>query len=186
MKFKTFGNKRIIIRPLLKKDLKAAKKFQNFLHSLIKENAKITTNRTPTLKEEVSFLQNSLKGIKSKKKVVLVVEDKNSGIVAGITDIHSKDGRQSHAGHFGILIRDGYRGMGLGSFLMREIISLAKKELKPRPKILRLSVFPNNKPALKLYKKFGFKKVASIPRQFEYGGKLLDEVVMTLDLSNKH
>ena len=182
MKFKTFGNKQIIIRPLLSKDLKAAKKFQNFLNSLIKENAKITTSRQLTLKEEINFLKSALKGAKSKKKVLLVAEDNNSGIVAGLTNIHLKDGRQSHVGHLGISIRNGYRGAGLGSFLMREIISLAKKTLKPRPQILRLSVFPNNKPALKLYKKFGFKKAASIPRQFEYKGKLLDEVVMILDL----
>jgi ribosomal protein S18 acetylase RimI-like enzyme len=178
MRYKELGNKQIIIRPLLNKDLKAAAKFRNFLNSLIKENARISTSRLLTLKEEISFLKSSLKGIKSKKKVILVAEDKNSGIVAGLTNIHLKDGRQSHVGYLGISIRNGYRGAGLGSFLMREIIRLAKKELKPRPKILRLSVFPDNKPALKLYKKFGFKQVAFIPRQFEYKGKLLNEVVM--------
>jgi ribosomal protein S18 acetylase RimI-like enzyme len=45
--------------------------------------------------------------------------------------------------------------MGLGECLMREILNLAEKELKPRPKIIRLSVFSTNKIAQNLYKKNG-------------------------------
>lgn len=178
MKYKKFSDQQIIIRPLIRRDLKTAEKFQNFLNSLIKENAKISAGRIPTVKAGINFLKNNLKGIRNKKRIVLVAEDKHSGVVAGLTNIHLKEGRQSHVGLLGISIRNGYRGAGLGSFLMKEIIGLAKKALKPRPKILRLSVYPNNKPAFKLYKKFGFKKAASIPRQFEYNGKLLNEVVM--------
>ena len=81
-------------------------------------------------------------------------------------------------GGFGITIRKNYRGMGLGNYLMKEIIKLAKKELKPRPKIVRLSVFSINKPAIKLYQKHSFKKVAKIPNQFDYKKKLISEVVM--------
>jgi len=90
--------------------------------------------------------------------------------------------RQNHVGGLGISIRNGYRGIGLGEYLMKEIIKLTKKELKPKPKIIRLSVLPNNKPAIGLYKKCGFKKVAAVPKQMQYKGKLLDEIVMLLDL----
>jgi len=50
--------------------------------------------------------------------------------------------------------------------------------LKPKPKIIRLNVFPTNKPAISLYRKFGFKKVAKIPKQISYLGKLIDEIIM--------
>ncbi len=72
--------------------------------------------------------------------------------------------------------------MGLGALLMKEIIKLAKKELRPRPKIIRLSVFQANISAIKLYEKIGFKKAAQIPKQFYYKGKFIDEMVMLLEL----
>jgi len=64
----------------------------------------------------------------------------------------------------------------------KEILKLAKKELKPKPKIIRLSVFSTNKPAISLYKKIGFKIVAKIPKQISYKGKFIDEVIMLLCL----
>jgi len=54
--------------------------------------------------------------------------------------------------------------------------------LKPKPKIIRLNLFPTNKPAIALYRKYGFKKVATIPKQIEFQGKLLDEIIMLLNL----
>ncbi len=65
---------------------------------------------------------------------------------------------------------------------MKEIIKLAKKELKPKLKIIRLSAMSINKPALGLYKKLGFKIVGRIPKQLEYKSKLIDEIIMLLYL----
>lgn len=181
IKIKTFNNE-IIIRPPLKGDLPVARKFQSFINSLVEEKAMITTNRKMTLKQEIGFLKNELKQVKNKKVIKLIAEDKEKKIIAGMASTRLNSGNQGHVGILGILIAKNYRRMGLGTFLMREIIKSAKKELKPRPKIIRLSVYHTNKPALKLYKKFGFKKVARIPRQLQHKGKLLDEVVMILDL----
>jgi len=74
------------------------------------------------------------------------------------------------------------RGVGMGKYLMAEVIKLAKRELKPKPEIIRLSVFSNNKPAISLYRKIGFKEVGRIPKQIQYQGKLVDEIIMLLDL----
>ena len=178
MKNKTFGNKKIIIRKLSKNDLRNAKKFQDFINSLIEEEAKIMFNKKFSLKEEKRWMEEQLRKIKNQKTVFLVAEDND--VVVGTTGIDLRIGRQSHVGEFGITIRKGYRGMGLGIYLMEEIIELAKKELKP--KFIRLEVYPNNKPALALYRKFGFKKVAKIPKQIQYKGKLLDEIVMLKEL----
>lgn len=79
---------------------------------------------------------------------------------------------------FGITITQGYKGIGLGKYLMSEVIELVKKELNPKPKIIQLEVYINNKPAINLYKKMGFKIVAKIPKQIQYKGKLIDEFVM--------
>ncbi len=180
MKSKIFGGKKIRIRKLSKNDLRNVKKFQDFINSLVKEGAQITITEKKSLKEEINWLNDHLKKIKEAKGVFLMAEAENK--LVGNTEITLNEGRQSHIGMLGISIRKDYRGIGLGKHLMKEILKLAKTQLKPKPKIIRLSVFPTNKPAAMLYKKFGFKKVARIPRQIQYKGKLIDEIIMILYL----
>ncbi len=176
MAVKIFGDKEITIRKLSRKDLKNAKKFQDFINFLIGEEVQIMLNKKLSLAEEKKWLKEQLQRIKNQKTVFLVAKSDNK--VVGTTGIDLSIGRQEHVGNFGITIRSGYRGIGLGKYLMKEILKLTKKELKPKPKIIRLSVFPANKPAIRLYKKFGFKEVARIPKQLRYKGKLVDEIVM--------
>jgi len=178
METKIFNGREIKIRELSPKDLKRAKDFLNYINSLIEEDAKISFNKKLTLKEEKEWLRNTLKEIRKKKKIVYIAE--THGKIVGISDVGMKDKRQSHVGEFGISVRKGYRGIGLGKYLMEATLKLAKKRLKP--KIIRLSVFENNKIAQNLYKKFGFKKVAKIPKQIQYKGKLISEIVMILEI----
>ena len=110
--------------------------------------------------------------------IVLTAEHK--GKIVGSTQVNAGWGRQSHVGDFGISVRKGYRRIGLATYLGKEVIKLAKKELKPAPEIIKLSVYSANKPALKLYTKLGFKKVAKIPNQAKVKGKLVDEIIMLL------
>lgn len=177
---KIFNGKKITIRPFSRKDIYSPKKFQDFINSLIEEDAMIKWNRKVSLKEEIDWLKNTIKDIKRHKRVFLTAE--NDEIVVGTVQIALNRGRQNHVGNLGVIIRKDYRGIGLGKYLMAEIIKLARKELKPKPKIIRLSVFPTNKPAIRLYKKYGFKKVALVPNQFKYKGKLYDEMIMLLTL----
>jgi len=176
METKTFGNKKIIIRQAVKSDLKNAKKFQLFINLLVEEEAKLSMNKKTTLKEEKDFLNSMIKSIKNKTKVYLVAECDNK--IIGSTSIELDRWRKNHIGKFGITIIQGYRGMGLGKYLMSEIIKLAKKELKPTPKIIQLEVYANNKPAIALYKKMRFKQVAKLPKQMQWKGKLIDEFIM--------
>jgi len=178
METKIFNGKQIQIRQLSKKDLGNVKKFQDFINSLINEDTQILMNKRFSLREEREWMKDKLKKIKNRQSIFLVAKDGEK--VIGTTGIDLLMGRQNHVGNFGITIRKGYQGIGLGNYLTSEIIKLAKKELKP--KIIRLNVFPTNKPAINLYKKYGFKKVASIPKQINYKGKLLDEITMILYL----
>lgn len=177
---KVFGEKKIKIRKLSQKDIKRAKEFQDYINSLIGEGAKILLNQKLTFKEEKKWLEDTFKQVKKHKEVFIVAEHNNR--IIGNTGINLDRGIRNHIGNFGISIRNGYRGIGLGKYLMEEIIKLGKKELKPKPKIIRLSVFANNKPAISLYKKYGFKKVAAIPKQMQYKGKLVSEIMMLLYL----
>ena len=179
METKTFKGKKIKIREISKGDLKNVKKFQDFVNSLVEENAMIKMNKKASLKEETEQLKGKLKQIKSKKEVALIAED-GEKIVANL-QIALDWGRHEHVGDFGISVRKGYRNLGLGTYLTKELLKLAKKELKPRPKIIKLSAYAVNKPAIAFYKKLGFKEVARIPKQAGIKGKLVAEVIMLLE-----
>ncbi len=181
MTIKKFGNKKIIIRKLTREDLKIADKFRDFTNSLVAENAKIAMNEKIDLKGEHKFLSDTLNSVKNKKRVYLIAECDEK--IIGTASITQLSWRSNHVGELGgIAVKDGYRRLGLGKYMMAQIIELAKKELHPKPKMIRLFVYINNKPAIRLYRKLGFKKVAKLPKHIQYKGKLIDEFAMILEL----
>lgn len=174
MKTKIFTGKKVKIKELLEYNLKDTKRFLDFINSLIKEEAQLLWKKKFSLKEEKIWLKWQLKEVKSKKKVYLVAE--RDDVIVGSAEVGLGMGRTDHTGIFHIAIRKGYRGMELGRYLMETIIKLAKRRLKT--KIIRIFVFAINKPAIGLYKSCGFKKVARVPKQYQYKGKLVDEITM--------
>ena len=128
MKTKIFNKKKITIRPILKSDLKQVKKSQNFINSVVEEDAKIFMNKKNSLKEEREWLSNKLKDIKKHKSVCLIAECNN--IIIGVAEIESEKWRKNHIGDFGIIVRNGYRGIGLGEFLAKEVINNSDENLK--------------------------------------------------------
>ena len=129
MQVKNFADKKITIRKITRADLGNPKKFQIFINALTKEDAKLLMNVKATLKNEKDFIERMLKGMKSKTRVYLVAE--SDGKMVGSTDIELGRYRKNHVGEFAIAISDGYRGIGLGTYLISEIIKLGKKELNP-------------------------------------------------------
>lgn len=174
------GNLKILVREIDKTDLKRVDDFLEYINSLVEEDAMIWTNRKLKKREEKIFLKEWLKKVEEKTGIMLVAEDLKNKKIIGITTIEVGKNRESHVGILGITIRKEYRGMGLGKKLMKEIIRLSRKRLKI--KLIRLSVFEKNKIAIKLYEKFGFKKVAKIPKQIQYKGELIDEIIMIKEL----
>lgn len=176
MKIAAPKNEKITIREITPLDLRKVKRFQDFINSLTAEDAKILFNEKATIEEEKQFLKNVLSATKKKGEIYLIAEFAEK--IIGTASIKLEKWRRNHVGKLGIAIRNGYRGAGLGKRMMYEIINLAAKKLKPKPKIIQLDVFINNKPAINLYKKTGFKIVARIPKQIQYKNKLVDEFVM--------
>jgi len=175
METKIFGDKKLTFHAMSAKEQKFAKEYLDFINSLVAENAKILINKKETLKGEMEFLKGTIKNVKNKKKVHLIAKDGNK--VVANTSIELQSFKKSHIGEFSIAIRDEYRGIGIGKYIMAEVLKLAKKDL-PGLKIFQLEVYENNKPAIALYKKMGFKEVAKLPKAIQHGGKLIGEYIM--------
>lgn len=171
---KIFKDKKIKIKELSGYSLKDTKRFLDFINSLIEENVQILFDKKFFLEGEKIWLKGQLGEEKENRKIYLVAESNN--MIVGSTEVGVGIGRAGHIGTLHIAIRNGYRGMGLGKYLMESIIKLAKKRLKIQ--IIRIPVFDTNKLAIGLYEHCGFKKVARVQKQFQYKGKLVDEIIM--------
>jgi len=180
METKLFKDKKISIRLANKSDIKNAKKFLVFINSFVEENAMLLMNKKTNLKGEVAFLEGMVRGLKNKTKIYLVAE--SEGKIVGATDIELERWRRNHIGKLGIAIINGYRGIGLGTYLISQAIKLAKTNLKPKPKLIQLEAYENNNPAISLYKKMGFKMVAKVPKQVQYNGKLISDIIMIKEI----
>jgi L-phenylalanine/L-methionine N-acetyltransferase len=79
-----------------------------------------------------------------------------AGDVVGNLGLHaaSKSPRRRHVGSIGMAVRDDRQRRGIGTALMKAAIELADGWLNLQR--LELCVYPDNLPALALYRKFGF------------------------------
>ena len=79
------------------------------------------------------------------------------------------DTKKAHAYH--IFIDPNYRQQGLAEKMVRNLESLGRSE---KMEVMTLRVVPKNKPAIKLYKKLGFKETVSSKRKGLLFEKILD------------
>lgn len=78
------------------------------------------------------------------------------GVPCGLTTLYLQPYRKlAHQCEFGIIVGDGYRGQGVGSQLLRNLMVLAKENF--RIELLHLTVYAEN-PAIRLYRRFGFRE----------------------------
>lgn len=153
-------------------DVKSALEMMN---SLVEERAYISVQEKQTLKKEGEYFKTLFKEIKEKTRVDLFLD--LNGKVCGSASVSLIDrGIRKHIGELGILLKKEARGRGLGEKLFKKIIEKAAKELKI--KIIRLDVYSDNKIAINLYKKMGFKKLGTIKKGAGYYGKLVDNNIM--------
>jgi ribosomal protein S18 acetylase RimI-like enzyme len=171
---KEFDGEKITIREISSRDLVKVREFQDYINSLVEEDAQILINKRISLKEEKQWLKKEIEEVRKKRRIMMIAEHMDR--IIGICDVWLRKGRENHVAEIGLSVRKEYRGIGLGKFLMETALKVAKDKLRPR--IFRLSVASTNKIAQNLYKKLKFKEVARIPEQLKYKGKFVDEIVM--------
>lgn len=171
------NNHQYTIRYLKKSDTKALHKYIN---QLSKEKTFIAyQGENISLKEEQKFVSDTIKKIKLKQKMylVLVVNDQ----IIGECSIELKDKIFSHIGIFGITIAKKYRGKGWGKLLIDQAIKQAKKNLIDL-KIITLQVFSNNNIGFKMYQRKGFKQYGMLPKGIKHKDKYVDDIKMYLKI----
>lgn len=117
------------------------------------------------------------------KECLVIVAEVGSGrgrrIVASLTlERYGHVDKSKHVRVLGMLVVDGYRGMGIGTKLMEYALRWARAEKGVEK--LALGVFSNNQRAFRLYEKFGFKVEGVKKKHYYIAGKPEDEIDMAL------
>jgi RimJ/RimL family protein N-acetyltransferase len=144
------------------------------INSLVDEGAEIVKNKKFTREEEVTWLASVIDRVQKGETSFLVAEVE--GKVVASSDVNPRTGYESHVGTVGIVIKQGYRDLGIGTEIMQTQICFAGKM---GLKVLMLSAFASNRRAIHVYEKVGFAQNGRVPRKFFKGGKYVDEVIMT-------
>ena len=97
------------------------------------------------------------------------------GKVVANSEIGKREGFSSHVGGVGIAIREGYRDIGIGTEMLRTLISEAEKM---GLKVLTLGVFSTNARAIHVYSKVGFRETGRVPKEIIKNGKYVDHIIM--------
>jgi len=87
-------------------------------------------------------------------KYALVASIEGEIVAMGGLDLFPKSPRRRHAAHIGLAVHDKWQAKGVGTALMKALIEVADNWLNLSR--LELTVFTDNEPAVKLYKKLGF------------------------------
>jgi len=148
-----------------------------YINSLVDEGADISANRNVAREEEADWLGRRLALLESGEEISLVAEV--DGKVVGNSEITKRGGYSRHVGGLGIEIRSGYRDIGIGTEMLKTLVSEAKVT---GLKMLTLKVFSTNKRAIHVYKKVGFKETGRIPNSIHKNGEFIDEIIMVKDI----
>jgi len=90
----------------------------------------------------------------SQVKASLTVE--YEGVPCGIATLYLQGYKKLlHQAEFGVIVAPGYRNKGIGTFLIKSLMRLAKERF--RIELLHLQVYAEN-PAIGLYKRLGFRE----------------------------
>ena len=112
--------------------------------------------------------------------MILGIIDNNIVSIAQISSPNRK--RIAHNSEISISVKKDYWRNGIGSAVMEELIRFAKEH--GTIKNISLGVKASNKNAIRMYEKFGFKKVGVHKNYFNINGNFDDEILMDMSITD--
>jgi putative acetyltransferase len=101
----------------------------------------------------------------------------NQEIVGSLGLVASdRSARRRHVGQLGMAVHDEWQGQGIGTALMRAAIELADRWLNLSR--LELTVYADNEPAIKLYRRFAFEIEGRLRKYSFRDGVFVDAFMM--------
>ena len=104
---------------------------------------------------------------------------KAGGEIIGTASLNRRHNRMQHRGVFGISLKKAWWGCGAASALTEAILAFARTNGFEQ---LNLEVRSDNVRAIRLYEKYGFRKLCTFPAFFKIDGAYIDFDLMNLDL----
>ncbi|WP_312469833.1 GNAT family N-acetyltransferase [Neobacillus sp.] len=108
----------------------------------------------------------------------IIVAEKDGEVVGWIVFESTQNRkRMSHTGSIGMLIKNNYRGQGIGKMLLQVLLEWAEKN--PLIEKVSLAVFSTNHRAISLYKKMGFIEEGRKINEFKFDdNEYVDDILM--------
>jgi L-phenylalanine/L-methionine N-acetyltransferase len=98
------------------------------------------------------------------------------GRIVGLAGLIQHKGRRSHVAEIFMSVHDDHCGRGIGTALLAALIDAADNWLAIRR--LELTVYVDNEPGIRLYRKFGFEVEGTRRADAFRAGKLVDSLMM--------
>ena len=128
-----------------------------------------------TLEEEQTYLGKQYESADNAQYLAKV-----NGEIIGTASLNRKPRRMRHRGEFGISLKKAWWGCGAASVLTEAVLAFAKENGFEQ---LNLEVRSDNIRAIRLYEKFGFRKLCTFPGFFKINGEYIDFDLMNLELN---
>ncbi|MCX0410950.1 GNAT family N-acetyltransferase [Clostridium perfringens] len=167
-------SKKLILRKPLEYDAENIIKYLNTVDSE-SNNLLFGKGEFPlTVEQEKAYISR----INQSSNFFMVIGTINNEIVS-VAQLSSPNMKRiSHNSEIVLSVRKDYWNIGIGSAVMEELIKFAKD--KESIKTISLGVREYNVNAIKLYEKYGFKKIGIHKNYFNIEGSYYDEILMDL------
>lgn len=173
-KVKLRNGKSVTISYLSRKD--SVREILRYINRFVAEGSHLGFDKKFTLKEESRWKKDKLALMKKGDAFVIIA--RIDGRIASIAEARRGNFKERNNVGCGIGVTKECRRLGLGEIMLRRLIIIAKKKMKP--KNIYLTVDEPNRPARLLYKKLGFREIARFRGWVLHKGKYIDKLFMKL------
>jgi RimJ/RimL family protein N-acetyltransferase len=112
--------------------------------------------------------------------ILAIIEEAGNPRVVGVASLEFHNTlAEKHKAEFGITVHDSRQNKGLGTALTRHMLAIARKK---KLRKITLTVLAENKRAIRVYEKCGFRIEAKLRKESFIKGRYYDDYVMSIFL----